>query len=140
MDPSPTPPIAIDDTGTPRGAGVFATRDLAAGTLIEASTVLPYRMSFDKLSRELQHVVFNWSDDDERLPFHAHALGFGSYFNHASPANVRYEADRDALLMRFYVVEDVRAGTELTINYDSDDGGPTSTDSFWFEEMKIERL
>ncbi len=137
---SQPPKIHVADTGTPRGRGVFATRDLAEGELLEVCDVLPYRMSFDRLSPELQRVVFNWSDDDERLPFHAHVLGLGSFYNHANPANVRYEADRDNLLMRFYAVAAVGEGTELTINYDSDDGGPTSSDRFWFDEMGIREL
>ncbi|MEO8935365.1 MAG: SET domain-containing protein-lysine N-methyltransferase [Burkholderiaceae bacterium] len=132
--------IYVAETGTPRGKGVFAGRDFKAGELVEVCTVLPYRMSFDKLSHELQHVVFNWSEDDEILPFHAHAMGFGSFYNHANPANMRYETDRIELAMRFYVVGPVARDTELTINYDADDGGPSSEGGYWFEEMGIERL
>ena len=129
------------DTGSARGEGVFAARDFAPGELVETCDVLPYRMSFDLLSDELQQRVFDWSEDDERLPFHAHVLGFGSFYNHANPANTRYEADRPRLLMRFYVVDAVRAGTELTINYNSA-GGPESdaADDYWFEAMNIQRL
>ena len=133
------PPVFVADTGTAKGNGVFAARDLVDGELIEVCDVLPYRMSFDKLSDELQHVVFDWSEDDEWLPFHAHVLGFGSFYNHANPANTRYEADRPNLQMRFYVVRAVTAGTELTINYDSD-GGPDADEGYWFEEMNIDRL
>ena len=132
--------VYVAETGTVKGKGVFAARDLAAGELVETCSVLPYRMSFDKLSRELQHCVFNWSEDDEALPFHAHALGCGSFYNHANPANMRYEADRPQLEMRFYMVEAVTAGTELTINYNAEDGGPTWDDDYWFEEMKIRRV
>lgn len=132
--------VFVADTGTAKGKGVFAGRDFVAGELIEVCDVLPYRMSFDKLSDELQHVVFNWSQDDERLPFHAHVLGFGSFYNHANPANTRYEADRPNLTMRFYVATPVTRGTELTINYNADDGGPVSDDDYWFEEMKIDRI
>ncbi len=136
-----TPDVFVADTGTARGEGVFAGRDFAAGELVEVCDVLPYRMSFDKLSDELQQRVFDWSEDEEPLPFHAHVLGFGSFYNHANPANTRYEADRPNLKMRYYVVDAVKAGTELTINYNSA-GGPESDpdDDYWFEEMKIERL
>lgn len=131
--------LSIADTGTPRGNGVFAGRDFAAGELLEVCTVLPYRMSFDRLSPELQQVVFDWSDDDDPRPFHAHVMGFGSFYNHANPANVRYEAHRDALEMRFYTVEPIARGTELTINYDGD-GGPTADEDYWFEAMGIRRI
>ena len=139
MDPA-LPDLYVADTGTARGRGVFANRDFVADELVETCAVLPYRMSFDKLSVELQHCVFNWSEDGERLPFHAHAMGFGSYFNHANPANLRYESDRPRLEMRFYTVTDVARGTELTINYNAEDGGPTWDDDYWFDEMGIARL
>ena len=131
--------LYLADTGTPRGNGVFAGRDFVAGELLEACTVLPYRMSFDRLGPALQRLVFDWSDDDDPRPFHAHVLGFGSFYTHANPANCRYEAHRDALEMRFYTVEAVTRGTELTINYDGD-GGPTADEEYWFEEMGIRRL
>lgn len=132
--------IFVADTGTAKGKGVFAGRDFAPGDLVETCDVLPYRMSFDKLSRDLQHVVFNWSEDDDRLPFHAHVMGFGSFYNHANPANTRYEADRPNLQMRFFVVQAVAKGTELTINYNAEAGDTTSDDDFWFDEMKIRRI
>ncbi len=135
-----TPDIYVAETGTARGKGVFAARDFAEGELVETCTVLPYRMSFDKLSKELQHCVFNWSEDDEPTPFHAHALGCGSYYNHANPANLRYEADRPNLAMRFFAVQAVARDTELTINYNAEDGGPAWDDDYWFEEMKIKRI
>lgn len=140
MKPYPeSPSIYVSDTGTARGNGVFAGRDFAAGEHIETCTVLPYRMSFDLLSDELQRVVFDWSDDDDPRPFHAHVLGMGSFYNHANPANVRYEAHRDLLEMRYYTVEPIARGTEMTINYDGD-GGPTSDEDYWFEAMGIPRL
>lgn len=137
---SESPSLYVAETGTPRGKGVYAGRDFAAGELVETCTVLPYRMSFDKLSRALQRCVFNWSEDDEPTPFHAHAMGFGSFYNHANPANLRYEADRPHLEMRFFTVDAVVRGTELTINYNAEDGGPTWDDDYWFEEMNIKRL
>lgn len=138
--PPRTHDLYVADTGTAKGRGVFASRDFAADERVETCTVLPYRMSFDKLSKALQHCVFNWSEDDEALPFHAHAQGFGSLYNHANPANMRYETDRANLEMRFFTVCPVGRGTELTINYNAEDGGPTWDDDYWFDEMKIRRL
>ena len=131
--------LYVADTGTPRGNGVFAARDFPAGALLEVCTVLPYRMSFDRLGPELQTMVFDWSEDDDPRPFHAHVLGFGSFYNHANPSNCRYEAHRDALEMHYYTVVPIARGTELTINYDGD-GGPTSDEDYWFEAMGIPRL
>jgi len=138
--PSRPASIYVAETGTARGKGVYAARDFARGELVENCTVLPYRMSFDKLSHELQHCVFNWSEDDEPTPFHAHAQGFGSFYNHANPANLYYEKDRKNLQMRFFAVDALSSGTELTINYNAEDGGPTWDDDYWFEEMNIRRI
>ena len=86
------------------------------------------------------HSVFLRIDNSQSLPFHAHVLGFGSFYNHANPANLYYEKDRKNLQMRFFAVDAVARGTELTINYNAEDGGPSWDDDYWFEEMNIRRL
>jgi hypothetical protein len=138
--PVPNPATYLADTGTTKGQGVFASRDFMADELVEMCEVVAYRIGFDDLTPELQQRVFNWSIDEEPMPLHVHALGNGSFYNHANPANMRYEADRDALEIRFFTVVPVGKDTELTINYNAEDGGPTWNDDYWFREMKIEPI
>lgn len=54
-------------------------------------------------------------------------LGYGSLYNHARPASVRYEHDTTHLVMRYVALRDISAGEELTIDY-APHGGPV-----WFE-------
>ncbi len=66
------------------------------------------------------------------------ALGYGSLYNHSNPSNLRYEAGREAHVMRLIAVGDIAAGEELTINYNAGGGGAASEDDWWFKEKGIE--
>jgi SET domain-containing protein len=72
----------------------------------------------------LHDYIFEWEDGC------AMALGWVPLFNHASPSNCEYVMDYEARTMRVETVRDIRAGEELTINYngDYDDKKPV-----WFE-------
>lgn len=135
-----TPPAAfVKDTGTAKGRGVFAARDFAADEVVEIAPVILFaRKDFVGVPKPLKHVIFNWNwlvgQKDDRQ---AIALGFGSLYNHANPANMRYEADATLPAMRFVAVRDIAAGEELTINYNAHGGGHTWDDNQWFERMKI---
>lgn len=68
------------------------------------------------------------------------ALGYGSLYNHSNPSNLRYETDREALVLRLVAVMLIEPGEELTINYNADGGAPASDEDWWFEEKGIEQL
>lgn len=135
-----TPPAAfVKDTGTAKGRGVFAARAFAADEVVEVAPVLLFAMKdFVGVPKPIKHVIFNWNWlvglKDERQ---AIALGYGSLYNHANPANLRYEAVADLPAMRFIAVRDIVAGEELTINYNAHGGGHEWPDNNWFERMKI---
>lgn len=132
----------VRDTGTPKGRGIFATRQFAAGEVVEVAHVL-----FGKLggmAGSLETYAFNWSGVRGRGsvdPDHpVIALGNGSLYNSANPANMRYEADGVEKSLRFIADRDIDAGEELTINYSADGGGTTSAHNRWFERKNIEML
>jgi SET domain-containing protein len=131
------PNVYVEDTGTPKGRGVFAARPFGVGEVVEVCPVILLRKPYAALHKELKTLVFHWDVPEGEGATQAFALGYGSLYNHASPSNLRYERDAHALVMRFIAVRDVEAGEELTINYNSDGGAPVSDDDWWFEEKGI---
>lgn len=68
------------------------------------------------------------------------ALGYGSLYNHDNPANMRYEVDKEALLLLFIAAKDISPGEELTINYSGESGAAMAEDDWWFGEKKIKPM
>lgn len=131
------PGIYVNDTGTSRGRGVFAARAYRKGELVEASVVVLLEGAASDLPLVMQRMVFAWPCEDSARMANAIALGYGSLYNGANPANLRFERDRAAAQMRFIAARDIAAGEELTINYSAADGSPTSTGDDWFAEHEI---
>jgi SET domain-containing protein len=134
------PEAYVKDTGTVKGRGVFAARDIAQGELIEECPVVVVKATLEDLPADLQRIVYDWEFLAGPKSTLAVALGFGSMYNHADPANMRYEADRKQRTLRFFAVRDVKADEELTINYAAEGGSPTGNDNDWFERMGIELI
>ena len=132
------PSVYVRDTGSTKGRGVFAARPFGAGEVVEECHVLVIRKSYEALHKELKTFAFYWESPGSKAAAQALALGYGSLYNHANPANMRYEADGEALLMRFVAVREISADEELTINYNADGGGAESGEDWWFEEKGIE--
>lgn len=132
------PSIYVRDTGTPKGRGVFAARGFTAGEVVEECPVVLFRKSYETLHKELKTIVFHWDSPEGSAATQALALGYGSLYNHANPANLRYETDGSSLVLRLVTVRDISPDEELTINYNADGGAAVSDEDWWFEEKKIE--
>jgi SET domain-containing protein len=132
------PRVYIRDTGTPKGRGVFAARHFGAGEVVEVCPVVLFKKPYEVLHKELKTYVFHWPVPEGAAETQALALGYGSLYNHANPSNLRYEVDRDSLLLRYVAVREIAPGEELTINYNADGGAHVSEDEWWFEEKGIE--
>lgn len=136
-----SPPSAyISDTGTAKGRGVFAGRNFSANEIVEICPVVLFKCAFDNLPPEAKTLVFNWTVLAGQANTHALALGFGSMYNHNNPANMRYEANPTAQLLRFVAVHDIKKGEELTVNYNAYGGGAIWHNDNWFERMGVTPL
>lgn len=131
------PAVRVEDTGTARGLGVFAEQDFRAGDLIESSPVIVIESVFGQLPLDLQRMLFSWPRSGDRGTAQALALGYGSLYNGANPACMRFERDPAAGLIRFVAARDIARGEELTINYSAADGAPTTPANEWFVEHGI---
>ena len=121
-------PICIKDTAK-YGKGIFATRDIKTGELIEVSPVLVSSKDEWKYLKKtvLFNYCFTWGEDYEQI---AIVLGYGSLFNHSYTPNTMFINNTDNLSIDFYANEDIKAGEEITINYNGelDDKSP-----LWFD-------
>lgn len=112
------------------GRGVFAARDIEPGEIIEICPVLVFPRAELVHFRQtiLDDYYFDWGDDGA---FYAVCLGYGSLYNHEVHSNAEYAMDFAAETIDFYAVQLIKAGDEITVNYN---GEPGNTEKVWFEE------
>ncbi|GAA5845807.1 hypothetical protein JCM3766R1_000321 [Sporobolomyces carnicolor] len=122
-------PVEILTKDPALGRGVFASQDIAAGTVVEISPVLvlgekEYR-GFDPKQQEgteelrgveasqLRGYVFTWGKNGDM----AVALGLGSLFNHSRSPNVSYEIKQSEYTIHYRAAKPIKSGEELFIFY-----------------------
>ena len=127
----------IKDTGTSKGRGVFASRKIFAGELVEACPVVVFTPRLNQIPKELKRVVFDWGYLTKGKLAACLALGWGSMYNHANPANLKYIAVADELALHFVSVRDIELDEELTVNYNRTGGDVSSTDDLWFRNQDV---
>lgn len=120
-----------------RGRAIFAARDFAKGELVDTAPVILGDTHWDDLPNWIGHYVYAWHDIGGRGAIVAVALGHGSLYNASTDANLSFRAARTNDAIEYHAARDIRAGEELTINYSSDHGGPTSNDNSWFTDRDI---
>ena len=130
-----SPAAFVAETGTSKGRGVFAARPHATGELVEACPVIVFSAQFAGVPPEVRSILFNWGILAKTQDAHCLALGYGSMYNHGNPANMRYEGQADARVLRFIAIRPIAEGEELTVNYSAEGGGHESPDNDWFKRM-----
>ena len=125
-------------TGTDKGLGVFASRDIAAGEVVEICPVILFDGKLRDLPDGFSNSAFSWKalGGDKQ---HALCLGYGGMYNHANPANLVYSIAHTRG-MKFTAARAIRADEELTVNYNDTKGGPESSEDVWFSASGISRL
>ena len=127
----------LASTETAKGLGVFASRDIEAGETVEVAPVVRVRTDFEEMDVELQRRVYNWERLASEIGVSAVALGYGSMYNHANPANLRYRAVHKGQAIAFSAVRKIERGEELTINYNRTGGEPVSDEDEWVAECGV---
>ncbi|MBD8900437.1 SET domain-containing protein-lysine N-methyltransferase [Rhodanobacter sp. DHG33] len=127
----------IKDTGTAKGRGIFATRAILAGEIVEICPVVLVHADWEEMPKQVQRIVFDWGRLTKGPCASCIALGWGSIYNHGNPANIRYSAEKDSLSMVFTAARDIALGEELTINYNETAGDIHSSEDVWFQDTGI---
>ncbi len=112
-----------------RGRGVFTSRDLKAGEVIEVCPVIVFSKK-DRLLIDdtfLYEYYYEWGKNGNKG---AIALGYGSVYNHSYQPNARYEPDFELNIMEYIALRDIKAGEEITTNYNYD---PEDDSPVWWE-------
>ncbi|MCA0983633.1 SET domain-containing protein [Halobacillus yeomjeoni] len=111
------------------GRGVFTTRKIKKGDLIEQSPVIvvPSRERRFITKTVLSNYFFNWGRSFNDV---AVALGYGSLFNHSYSPNAYFKNNLRASTVDFYAYKDIQAGEEITVNYNGD---PRDSTPVWFD-------
>ncbi len=127
--------ITITDFGA-RGRGVVALTDLEAGQLIERSPVLVIppgdRAAVD--STTVFTYVFMWEHGTTEEDLYQHqgrsaiALGYTSLLSHSYTPNCSFVRHIDDLVIDVYADRAIKAGEELTIDYQM---------TLWFDPAPI---
>lgn len=111
-----------------KGRGIFATRNIAQGELVECAPVVivPPEQTERICGTVLEFYVFDWYEDASAF---AVALGTASLYNHSFLPNVRYEKRYAEGLIEFRAIRNILAGEELVSNYNGD---PNDRSPVWF--------
>jgi SET domain-containing protein len=128
--------LAVRDFGV-RGRGIVALEDIEPGRLVERSLVLiipsEERPSVDKTI--IFTYVFMWEHHTVEEDLYKHrgrsaiALGYTSLLSHSFEPNCIFVRHIDELLIDVFAKRPIRAGEELTIDYQM---------TLWFEPVPIE--
>jgi uncharacterized protein len=113
-----------------KGRGVYTSKNIPAGTIIEISPVLVLSPKERKTIEEtkLFDYIFEWGNNHKSG---AIALGYVSLYNHSYDANCDYDMDYDNLLMTVRTVKTVKKGGELCVNYNA---APDNKTPVWFHK------
>jgi uncharacterized protein len=122
-------PFLIIESSPKRGRGVFTTKNISKGTVIEISPVIVLTEKERKTIEKtlLFHYVFEWGNDKKKACV---ALGYVSMYNHSYDANCEYEMEFGKKLMTIKAVKNIKKGEELFINYNAK---PDDTTKVWFD-------
>jgi len=124
------PCLVVTASGKEKGGrGVYTTKNIKAGTVIEISPVLVFTRTERKVIEEtkLHHYIFEWGKSTKLA---ALGMGYVSMYNHDYNANCDYDMDYENELITITVVKDVKKGAELFINYNA---SPDSQKPVWFD-------
>lgn len=114
-----------------KGLGVFTKKAIPAKKIVERSSVLVFPPKERKLLEQtgLHNYIFEWAEDNKSCCV---ALGYLSMYNHSYHSNCEYEMDFDKKTMLIKTVKDIKAGEELTINYNGEVDNETE---LWFDVL-----
>ena len=123
-------PFLTIATSPDRGRGVFTTKNIRKGTIVEISPVVVLSTKDRKAIEHtlLHNYIFEWGSTRKKA---AMALGYISMYNHSYGSNCEYEMDFDNATMSIRAVKDIKKGEELSINYNAVHNDETPV---WFHE------
>lgn len=103
-----------------KGRGVYTSVDIPEGETIEVSPVIVMaaddRQHLDKT--KMHDYIFEWEPNGRKLC--CVAQGYIAVYNHSYESNCEYYMDYKEDVITIKTIRAVKAGEELTINYNGD--------------------
>ena len=123
-------PILTIAPSQKRGRGVFATKDIKKGTVIEISPVIVLTAAERKIVEKtvMFDYIFEWGKNKKRACV---ALGYVSLYNHEYESNCDYDMDYKNRTMTITTVKPIKKGDELSVNYNAE---PNDKTKVWFDK------
>ena len=109
-----------------KGRGVFARQYIKKGTVFETVPMIVFDNS-ECEGTKMATYVFEWTKKTSAI-----ALGYGSLYNHSYEPNARYYDGRNETKL-FVALRDIKAGEEITVNYN---GNPKKKDKVDFDVIE----
>lgn len=120
--------LSVEKTSN-KGRGVFTSEAIDADTVIEIAPVIVMtkeeRVHLDKTL--LHDYIFEWGPDKKACCM---ALGLIPMYNHSYKSNCEYYMDFEEQMMIVKTVRFIKAGEEITINYN---GSWNDGKKLWFD-------
>ena len=112
---------------------MFATKKIAANTVIEISPVLVFSIKEVEFAEKtlLYNYFFEWGKNKKKR---ALGMGYISMYNHSYNSNCDYEMDYVECIITIKTVKAIAIGEELFINYNAN---PTDATPVWFDKGNI---
>ncbi|MDR6784955.1 SET domain-containing protein [Pedobacter africanus] len=116
-----------------KGRGVFCYTSISEGEIIEVCPVIIIAAEefADLGNTALMDYSFYFDKEANSLSL---TMGFGSMYNHKQYPNAEYVLNREERLMVFTAYENIKAHTEICINYGGDYGIDYQK---WFTDRRI---
>lgn len=99
------------------GNGVFATRDIRKGQVIEKCPCIILEDGWQRIQTVLHDYLYCWPKEGDGR---AIVLGNGSVFNHDVKPNADWVTDEASRQCVYTATRDIAAGEEVFINYGQD--------------------
>jgi len=114
------------------GRGIFTSRDILAGEVIEICPIIEIPTSEIELLKKtlLINYYFVWGKAEEKR---AICLGFGSLYNHAYEPNATYMKHLESETIHFNAIKDIKKDEEITVNYNY--GNPSDKSPLWIKDI-----
>ncbi|MBS1665425.1 MAG: SET domain-containing protein-lysine N-methyltransferase [Bacteroidetes bacterium] len=119
-------PDSVEVRDSPlHGRGVFAKTDIRRGAIIEVAPAVFLSGEEKEMLRHSPLFNYYFLVNDAEYPA-VFGFGYSSFYNHSGRANAFYAFSRRRKTIKFYAYRMIRAGEEITINYNGrpDDGRP----------------
>lgn len=100
-----------------RGRGVFATKAIEEGAVIEVCPVVPLSRECGlSMPRSFEDYIYHWDAESDAAAFAA-AGGYGNFYNHSSDPNATLEYDFERLELTFRAARSIAPGEEVRFDY-----------------------